>query len=230
MSRFEVDLTGSRLEKVGNEGIEIVQVSSFFKDSDAVTQAAKSHEFSRINPHYPGVRAPVEPELLDQLCGAVARLADVHFGKLMGRWTGDAWYSIVTNPPASLKPLQRFPHFDGFDDNLFAVMVYVNHSGHGGTAFYRQKSTGFETITEERFPIYKEQLEADVRANGLPPARYFSEGAAYFDKIVDLGAAYNSLILYPGKALHSGVIDNALPLPSDPESGRLTINGFFRPA
>lgn len=230
MSRFEVDLTGSRLEKVGNEGIEIVQVSSFFKDSDAVTQAAKSHEFSRINPHYPGVRAPVEPELLAQLNASVAQLAADHFELPVRPWMGQAWYSIVTTQASQLTPIQRLPHFDGFDENQLAIMIYLNRTGHGGTAFYRQSMTGFETITEERFPIYKEQLEADVRANGLPPARYFSEGAACFDKIVDLGAAYNSLILYPGKALHSGVIDNALPLPSDPESGRLTINGFFRPA
>jgi hypothetical protein len=109
-------------------------------------------------------------------------------------------------------------------------MIYLNRTDHGGTAFYRQTSTGFECISEARFADYKAQLEAGVRKTGLPPAAYISDGAPHFEKIHESDAAFNSLILYPGTILHSGVIRNDRPLASDPRNGRLTINGFFRPA
>lgn len=230
MDRFEINLTESKLEKIGNEGTGIVQVSSYFKDPGAVREAASAQEYARINPHYPGVRAPVEPELLEQLCKTVSGLRTEFFGAPDKRWIGQAWYSIVTAPASKLTPIQRLPHFDGFDEEQLAIMIYINRTDHGGTAFYRQKATGFETVTEQRFSIYKERLEAGVQSNGLPPAEYISDGAPLFEQIADFGALFNSLILYPGTALHSGVIDNELPLSSDPSDGRLTINGFFKPA
>jgi len=226
---FEVDLSGSRLEKIGDEGVKIVKVSRFFDDANAVIATAATHKYTRINPHYPGVRAPVETELLNKLSASVAQLASDHFRQPVKPWIGQAWYSIVTAQRSKLAPIQRLPHFDGFDENQFAIMIYVNRTAHGGTAFYRQRDTGFETVTEKRFPTYKAKLEADVQAHGLPPAEYISDGAPYFEKITDLGADFNSLILYPGIALHSGVIDNSQPLHASPMEGRLTINGFFKP-
>ena len=108
-------------------------------------------------------------------------------------------------------------------------MIYLNHTEHGGTGFYRQFITGFERVTESRYPDYKASLEQSVRETGLPPAAYPSDGAPHFEKFYETDAAFNSFILYPGTILHSGVIRNDLPLSPDPKLGRLTINGFFRP-
>lgn len=142
---------------------------------------------------------------------------------------GRAWYSIVTHPKERLTPIQRLPHFDGFDETQLAVMIYLNQTEHGGTGFYRHLSTGFERVTEARYPAYKSALENDVQASGLPPARYIEDGAPHFEKIFESDASFNSFILYPGTSLHSGVIDNRASLPGDAKVGRLTINGFFRP-
>ena len=107
-------------------------------------------------------------------------------------------------------------------------MIYLDHTEHGGTAFFRHRSTGFERVTEARYPEYKQKLERDVSRTGLPPARYITDGAPHFEKIGESDATYNSLIIYPGTLLHSGVIRNDAPLLADPANGRLSINGFFR--
>ena len=230
MAQVEIKLTNTTVETVGNEATKILRVADFFGDPDAILDAASDATYAHINPHYPGVRATVPSELLDQLCDTVSDLVVDHLGQQKRPWAGQAWYSIVTHVPGQLTPIQRLPHFDGFDEEQLAIMIYLNHTAHGGTAFYRQKATGYERITEARFPEYKSKLESGVRAAGLPPARYITDGAPHFEKITDFGAAFNSLILYPGTLLHSGVINNDAPLPSDPRTGRLTLNGFFRPS
>ena len=215
---------------IGADRIDIVEVPNIFKAPEAVARTAESHSFEPINPHYPGLRAEVEGALLGELCRVVSDLAALHFGAPRTDWTGQAWYSIVTQAPETLTPIQRMPHFDGFDESQMAVMIYLHRTAHGGTAFYRHKSTGFEQITEARYPTYKAHLEADVQKYGLPTAQYIQDGAPMFERIAQSTNSYNHLCLYPGTVLHSGVIDNHVPLPSEPKSGRLTINGFFRPA
>lgn len=226
---FAFSVSNSSLISIGNDQTKIVHVSDFFETPDAVISAAEAQKFAHINPHYPGIRAPIEASFLDRLCQCVGDLAAQHLGQPDRDWEGQAWYSIVTQNPARLTPIQRLPHFDGFDENQLAVMIYVNQTEHGGTGFYRHLSTGFERVTEVRYPAYKAGLEQGVRETGLPPAVYPSDGAPFFEKIYESDAAFNSLILYPGTILHSGVIRNDLPLDADPGRGRLTINGFFRP-
>jgi len=230
LSTFEQNPLESTVIPIGAERTQIVQVSDFFKTPELVVVAASSHRYAYINPHYPGIRASVEPELLAGLCGAVSDLVAKHSGSEKRDWMGQAWYSIVTHPKERLTPIQRLPHFDGFDGAQLAVMIYLNRTKHGGTGFYRHISTGFERVTEARYPAYKTALESGVGKSGLPPARYIEDGAPHFEKVFESSASFNSLILYPGTILHSGVIDNQSNLPANAKTGRLTINGFFRPA
>ena len=226
---FEQNLSKSTQASIGTERTNIIQVSDFFKTPELVVEAASSHRYAHINPHYPGIRASVEPALLAGLCEAVSSLVAAEAGTEKHPWEGQAWYSIVTHPKERLAPIQRLPHFDGFDEDQLAVMIYLNRTPHGGTGFYRHLSTGFERVTEARYPAYKTALEGDVQKSGLPPARYIEDGAPHFEKFFESDAHFNSLILYPGTSLHSGVIDNQAALPADAKAGRLTINGFFRP-
>lgn len=230
MAAFECNLTGVNVDAVGNEQTKIIRVSDFFSDPEAVIDTAAGHDYAQINPHYPGIRATVEPALLNILCETVAGLVSSELGQPRRPWMGQAWYSIVTRPAAQLTPIQRLPHFDGFDENQLAVMIYLNRTDHGGTGFYRHRSTAFERITEARYPQYKQSLERDVQTVGLPPAKYISDGAPLFERIGESDGAFNSLVLYPGVLLHSGLIAGGAPLPPDPRVARLTINGFFKPA
>ena len=144
-----------------------------------------------------------------------------------------AWYSIVTTPPADLLPIQRLPHIDGTDPTQIAMMLYLHRTGprsaHRGTAFFRHRSTGLEALTADDYPRYAAALQADVTRTGLPPAAYATDGAPHFERTHMVPGHFNSAVFYRGNILHSGVIDNAAPLPADPLTGRLTINAFFRP-
>jgi len=225
-----LSLDETLLHQIGHEAIKIARVQLVFDDSAAVIEEAAAQRFSQINPHYPGIRASVSSDLLRALCTAVEDIAVGSFGAARQNWMGQAWYSIVTQTPGRLTPIQRLPHFDGFKPDQVAIMIYLNQTRHGGTGFYRHKSTGFESVSQARYPEYKASLEKDVKSTGLPPAKYITDGAPHFERIADLGAEFNSMIVYPGTALHSGVIDNHVPLHKDPREGRLTINGFFAPA
>ena len=214
---------------IGNEATKIVCTEGALADPVAVIDQASRQKFAHINPHYPGIRAEVDGALLDQLCQAVSTLAAQQLDYPSTPWIGQAWYSIVTHAPSQLTPIQRLPHFDGFDESQMAVMIYLHQTQHGGTAFYRHRSTGYERVTQARYPDYKTKLEADVRSHGLPPQHYIDDGAPLFERIAQFGGGFNEMILYPGTALHSGVIEDQAPLSPDPRQGRLTINGFFRP-
>ncbi|MEL6828297.1 MAG: DUF6445 family protein [Pseudomonadota bacterium] len=226
---FEFSLSKTRQFSIGHDDTKMVEVSDFFDAPDDIFSSAVDKTFAHINPHYPGIRAPVEAALLESLCESVSQMAAEVLSPASGRWEGQAWYSIVTQAPERLTPIQCLPHFDGFDEDQLAVMIYLNRTDHGGTGFYRHRSTGFERVTQARYPAYKCGLEQDVRQAGLPQAAYPTDGAPHFEKIYESDAAFNSLILYPGTILHSGVIRNDRPLPPEPAEGRLTINGFFRP-
>lgn len=225
-----LNLTARTVTDIGKERFKLVEISNLFGEPEVVIEQARISHFERINEHYPGVRAPVSGALLSALCTAVRDIAEQDLGLSVGTIEGDAWFSIVTREPGQLTPIQRLPHFDGFDETQLALMIYLNRTDHGGTAFYRQRSTGLERVCEADFPAYRQSLENDVRAHGLPAAQYMGDGAPIFERIAASSATFNSAIIYPGNALHSGVIDNTLELSPDPTRGRLTINGFFRPA
>ena len=196
---------------------------------EAIAQAFLQ-DFARITPQYPGVRAPLDPAVCTYLLAELAPLLDQWFAGQPTRWEMQAWYSIVTTPPAALAPIQRLPHVDGTDPRQIAMMLYLHRTGHGGTAFFRHRSTGLESLTAETYPRYAAALQADVARTGLPPAAYTTDGAPHFERIHTAPGDFNSAIFYRGNILHSGVIDNAAPLVADPRAGRLTINAFFRPA
>lgn len=229
VSDTKLKLDKIELLTMGQEQRHVLRAHDVFEVPETIIDTAANAQYARINPYYPGVRAQVSPALLHSLCEGLGLVAADAFGIEAEVWEGQAWFSLVTQTPEQLTPIQRLPHFDGFDPNQLAVMIYLNQSGHGGTNFYRHISTGFEAVTEERYPQYKSALESDIASSGLPPAAYIDDGAPVFEKIVAFDPGFNSLIFYHGTSLHSGSICNDLPLSGDPRVGRLTLNGFFRP-
>lgn len=208
---------------------EFVRVSEFLEQPDEVRDFASLQKFAQITPQYPGLRAPLDAETsrawVEQLSPFLSRA----FGEASGLWTMQAWYSIVSLPPERLHPIQRLPHVDGTDPRQVAMMLYLHRTGHGGTAFFRHKSTGLEALTAANWPRYKATLEGEIAQHGMPPAAYVTDGAPHFERIHASEGAFNQAVFYRGNVLHSGVIDNGVPLSSDPREGRLTINAFFRP-
>jgi hypothetical protein len=207
----------------------LVTLDRLFAEPERVVEQAFLQNFARITPQYPGLRAPLDPAVCAYLLGELAPLLDQWFAAPGTRWEMQAWYSIVTTPPEALAPIQRLPHVDGTDPRQIAMMLYLHRTGHGGTAFFRHRSTGLESLTAADYPRYAAALQADVARTGLPPAAYTTDGSPHFERVHVVPGSFNSAVLYRGNILHSGVIDNAAPLSADPREGRLTINAFFRP-
>ncbi|MEL6528944.1 MAG: DUF6445 family protein [Pseudomonadota bacterium] len=229
MTNWEVSLAKLSHLNFSPEKHEFVALQDFMHRPETAIESAFLQKFARITPQYPGVRAPLPTEPTQLWLRELSPLLDQNFGQTTSGWDMQAWLSIVTTSPADLVPMQRLPHVDGTDPNLIAMMLYLHETEHGGTAFFRHKSTGFESLTDDTFPIYKSALEADVRASGMPAARYVTNGSPLFERIHASQGCFNEAVFYRGNVLHSGIIENDAPLPLDPRSGRLTINALFRP-
>ncbi|WP_379920590.1 DUF6445 family protein [Erythrobacter sp. R86502] len=208
----------------------LISVDDFLETPDHVISQTSLQSFAKISPQYPGLRSPLDPAVCRAWLAQLSPWLDQWFGVQRGGWTMQGWYSIVTTRPGDLAPIQRLPHVDGTDPDQIAMMLYLHRTGHGGTAFFRHRTTGLEALTAADFPRYAEALQADVRRTGLPPAAYPTDGGPHFDRVHTVPGAFNSAVFYRGNILHSGVIDNAAPLYADAHRGRLTINAFFGPA
>lgn len=228
---WKLRLAAPQVSAFSSQNHRLVTIDSLLADPEQVISDAYLQKFAKISPQYPGERAALDPAVCAQWLAQLSPLLDQWFGPYGRRWEMQAWYSIVTTPPGELLPIQRLPHVDGTDPTQVAMMLYLHHTDtHGGTAFFRHRSTGLEALTAADYPHYAAALQADVARTGLPPAAYTTDGAPHFERTHVVPGHFNSAVFYRGNILHSGVIDNAAPLSPDPREGRLTINAFFRPA
>lgn len=219
-----------RIERIGGEAEPVIVVDGFSGDPARWIESASQGAMQAIGPHYPGLRRATEPDYLAAVGPLLAKLIGTVFGYPAGAHVAESWYSIVTTPPARLQPIQRLPHFDGVEDARLAVLHFLCDPGHGGTAFYRHRSTGFETVDADRYPIYARRLAEDVRGHGLPQAGYIDGDTALFERIAEFPGAPDRALIYRGKLLHCARIAPGANLSADPRCGRLTVNSFLTPA
>lgn len=211
---------------IGAEAQPLAVIDDFASDPDALRAAAAAARFGPAGHHYPGIRAPLPADYLRQRSPLIAdALRDV-FGHRGATEVVDAGFSIVTTPPAALSLPQRLPHCDAFGATRIALIHYLSPDGGDGTAFYRHRSTGFETIDETRAPVYFERLEGELAGNA-PPRAYIADDTALFERTLLADARYNRALLYRSFVLHSGAIAPDAVLLPDPARGRLTVTAFF---
>lgn len=229
MQDWPISLDQARIGSISQLNHRYVEVREFMKAPEVAVEFASLQKFAKLTPQYPGVRAPLPESVSLDWLGQLSPLLSSAFSPAPNGWEIQAWFSLVTSAPEELIPMQRFPHVDGTDPNQLAMMLYLDKTNHGGTGFFRHRSTGLEALTDETFPTYREALQADVQKSGLPEAAYVGDGSPYFERIHKSEGTFNQAIFYRGNLLHSGLIANDEPLSADPAKGRLTINAFFRP-
>lgn len=216
------------LHQFGQEREPVVQIDGFSGDVEALLAAGRAATYSPAGAYYPGLRAPADPRYLDRRSGVLAEIMRRVFGFRDTMRVEAASYSLVTLAEADLSAQQAIPHFDDTGPGVIAVMHYLLGEESGGTAFYRHKRTGFETITPARQAAYSAACAMDEREFGPPPSRYHHGDSERFSMIGEIAAAPDRLILYRGRLLHSGVIPWPGELSDDPATGRLTINMFLQ--
>lgn len=227
-------LNSERLIAVARQGAErepVIVVDGVLADPDWWRNLAQKADYGRIGPHYPGIRALVPADAALQLREELAPLIRGTFGMPLVPPVLECFFSIVTTPPQALAPIQRLPHVDGLERERIAILIYLSGAEQGGTAFYRQRATGFETVDRDRFPRFEAALKAGVAEHGLPPAAYISGDTPLYEQVAAYGAKPNRALIYRSCLLHCAHISPGTPLPADPRTGRLSINSFlFAPA
>lgn len=217
-----------QIHRFGTEREPVVQIDGFSGRPDELLSRGRAAQFQPGGASYPGLRAWCEPDYLDERRDLLYAVLQQVFGFRKGVSLDMSTYSIVTLAPDSLAPLQRIPHYDHAAGEVIAIMHYLLGPESGGTAFYRHRRTGFETIDESRVDAYRAGLAADEREHGMPAAQYHVGNSDWFEEIGRIEAAPDRMAIYRGRLLHSGVIPDAAALSDDPATGRLTINMFLR--
>lgn len=212
---------------IGRERQPLVVVDGFAPDPDALRAAAAAASFGPAGRHYPGVRAALPPDYLATQLPVLATVLDRVFGYARKARVLDASYSIVTSPPHTLTVEQRLPHVDAFAPGRIALLHYLSPEGDDGTAFFRHRSTGFETVDEARKAIYFREVDAELRHGGLPPAAYIAGDTPLFERFEHVEARCNRALIYRSMLLHSGAIRPDATLSPDPLTGRLTVTAFL---
>ncbi|QDZ08755.1 hypothetical protein FPZ24_15835 [Sphingomonas panacisoli] len=215
------------VEYIGSEREPLVMIDDFAADPDALRSIAITARFGPAAHHYPGIRADLPADYPPVQVPIIADVLRDVFGQPGAVEVIDASYSIVTTQPEDLSVNQRLPHCDAFDRGRIALVHYLSPDGGDGTAFFRHRSTGFETVDRSRAVIYTGQLDAELRHGGPPPMSYVAADTPLFERTMLAEARYNRALIYRSYALHSGAISRGASLSPDPETGRLTITGFL---
>lgn len=179
--------------------------------------------------YYPGVRRVITPadKAADAYVTALLRTCAPFIGGAFdvdGFDCLEASFSMVTTPPERLAPAQRAPHFDSVDPDYLAVLHYLAVPPASGTAFFRQRTTGIEQVTEQN----RDAFIAAARPESERLSGYIQADNPGFEETARVEAAPDRLIIYQGALLHSGIIPPGMDFSADPRRGRLTANLFLK--
>ena len=222
------------LRRVGVSQSPVVIIDDFSGDSEAIASLAEALAPFPPNSgnYYPGVRRNITPADLaadayvESLCQQSAQFIAGAFG--FDRFNLEAAsFSMVTTDPNQLIEPQRIPHFDSADPNYLALLHYIRVPKDTGTAFYCQRTTGIERVTEANREAFVRTAQADVRR--FPAYSGYIQGSNdFFEQIGSVEGAADRLVIYQGSLLHSGIIPPGMTFSADPREGRLTANIFVR--
>lgn len=222
------------LRRVGHHASPVVIIDDFLGNIDAV--ATLADELAPFPPavgsYFPGLRRMISPA--DTRADAYARqVCECAAPFIAGAFEIDefdlleASFSIVTTPPRELIPAQRAPHFDSPDPRRFALLHYLRCPADSGTAFYRQRATGIEVVTEHNVGAFVHAAEHAAAALS-EGAGYIGGSDAHYEQTGMVQALPDRLLIYQGSLLHSGIIPTGMTFSSNPRHGRLTANLFVR--
>jgi len=223
-----------QLLRVGHSQSPVVIIDEFSGDSEAVAALADAlAPFPPIKGHFfPGRRRIITEAdaqayaYLYEACRVAAPFIGGAF-EVQGFELAEGSFSIVSVKPAELVPLQRTPHYDSAEQNIFAMLHYLRVPKGSGTAFYRHRATAIERVTHlnvGRFtPIARAEGQKLAQDSG-----YMHGSDEYYEQIGAVEAVPDRMIIYHGSLLHSGIIPPDMNFSADPREGRLTANFFLR--
>jgi len=217
-------------QSFGHEHQPVIIVDDYLRDPEAMVRyAANEAKFKPSPTMYPGIIAPVPVAYIESLLSVLGPLIGQTFGvKVETAYLSESFFAIVTTPPEELHYRQRLPHVDDYDPGMIAILHYLCNGEQGGTALYRHRATGYESLTLERNQRLQSLIAQDISGLGPVPQQYSSVINRLFEPTASFEAKFNRLIVYRGSILHSMLTNPNTKLNSDPRVGRLTTNTFLR--
>src|SRR5436190_18243192 len=223
----------AQLLRFGESQSPVVVIDDFSGSLEHILEIAEAlAPYPRHTNYYPGLRRiftaadTAANAYVEETCERAARFIadafDIDVFDLV-----EASFSMVTLKPTELSPPQRAPHFDTTDQKDLALLHYLRAPPNSGTAFFRQRATGIERVTELNVSVFVPVAEAQ---NAQLPADsgYFHGSDEFFEQIGAVEAVPDRMISFQASLLHSGLIPPDMPLIGDPRQGRLTANIFVR--
>jgi len=223
-----------QLLRFGHSQSPVVVIDAFSGNSEAVAALADAlAPFPPIKGHYfPGIRRIVTEAdtqayaYLHEACRVAAPFIGGAF-EISGFELAEGSFSIVTAKPDALMPIQRVPHYDSPEQNIFAMLHYLRVPGGSGTAFYRHRATAIERVTRAN----ADRLARITKAEGMKRTEdsgYMHGSDDFYEQIGAVEAVPDRMIIYHSSLLHSGIIPSGMNFSADPRQGRLTANLFLR--
>jgi Family of unknown function (DUF6445) len=220
-----------KLARIGRRAIAVSMIDNVLHDPEGVAALGFAQSYARDRSNlYPGLRAPM-PDSFSTAFRAWLTPILQRNGMLEGSRTiqrDSSFFSVVTTASTDLLPIQRIPHYDSADPNLFAAVIYLCDTRFSGTSFYRHRKTGYEEITQENRNNYELALDSDMRLHGAPKHEYINGDSLLFEVIFSNELKFNSAIIYPGRVLHAGNIQSQFNPPQDKSEWRLTVTALLQ--
>ena len=221
------------LRRFGNRQSPVVVIDDFSGSLEHILEIADElAPYPRHTNYYPGLRRiftaadtaanAYAEETCERAAQFIAATFEIDVFDLL-----EASFSMVTLKPWELSPPQRAPHFDTTDQKDLALLHFLRAPPNSGTAFFRQRTTGIERVTEFNVSAYIPVAEVQI-PQLASDSGYFHGSDEFFEQIGAVEAAPDRMIIFQGSLLHSGIIPPDMPLTNDPRQGRLTANIFVR--
>jgi hypothetical protein len=216
-------------EHIGRERQPVLVIDDFLREPEAMVRYAVQEAKFKPSPiAYPGLIAPAPNAYAEGLVDALLPIIAPTFG--VKAETARLWecnFSIATFPAEQLHFGQRLPHVDTVEPGMIAILHYVCADTHGGTAMYRHRATGYESLTEAQNAHMKSLIAQEITRNPVP-AQYPNVNSPLFEQTAAFQVRFNRLIAYRSRILHSMIVDANAKLDPDPRRGRLTVNTFLQ--
>jgi hypothetical protein len=216
------------VRRFGREQAPCIVIDNFVAAPEALVDFAATKVFADVASYYPGIRAKVPLTYQHFVVQTLAPVVAEQFGRGTGKLRFTAChFSVVTTTPDRLTYLQRIPHVDSLFPHELAFVHYLFRADFGGTAFFRHRATGFESVDEKRRAEYWRHVEAEQTGPAAPPPAYIVGDTPLYERTAYEDAVYNRLVLYRRNSLHSGAVTPHANFSADPRVGRFSINGFL---
>ena len=203
---------------VGQERQPVLIVDDYLRDPEALVRYAATKAAFQPSPAlYPGIVAAMPDAYCESLLDVLGpTIAEKFAVKIETAYLTNCFYALLTFPPAQLHYRQLLPHVDDYGAGVIAILHYLCVGPQGGTALFRHRATGYESLTMEKNQHLQSLVAQDIASQGPLPNQYMTGDNRLYEQTACIQAKFNRLIVYRGSILHSMVVNAHTKLDPNP--------------